>query len=120
MGVKKLQNDDVTTPGLEIDEDGILRYHGRFSNADIPEEIKVLIYLPRKNYWTEIFVKEFRPKLFHAALSSTLSQIRNRYWMPQGRTTVRNAIYNCKICRRNQGCPFKIPKMSLLASRKVE
>ena len=41
---------DVITLGLEIDENDILRCHGRFNNADIPEEIKVPIYLPRKNY----------------------------------------------------------------------
>ena len=38
MGVKKLQNNNVVTLGLKIDEDGILRSHGRFNNADIPEE----------------------------------------------------------------------------------
>ena len=63
MGVKKLQNDDVITPGLEVDEDGILRYHGRFSNADIPEEIKVPIYLPRKitglKYLSKNFVQNY-------------------------------------------------------------
>ena len=44
MGIKKFQNNDVTTLGLKIDENGILRCHGRFCNADIPEETKV--YLP--------------------------------------------------------------------------
>ena len=66
MGVKKLQNNNVVTLGLKIDEDGILRSHGRFNNADIPEETKVPICLPRKNYWTELLVKEFHQKLFHA------------------------------------------------------
>ena len=76
----------------------MLRCHGRFNNADITEETKVLIYLPRKSYWAELIVKEFHQKLFHAGLSHTLSQIRNRYWMPQGRTIVRNVIQHCEIC----------------------
>ena len=95
--IEKLQN-YVITLGLKIKEDGMLRCHGRFNNADITEETKVLIYLPRKSYWAELIVKEFHQKLFHAGLSHTLSQIRNRYWMPQGRTIVRNVIQHCEIC----------------------
>ena len=44
MGVKMLQNNDVITLGLKIDGGGILRCHGKFNNADIPEETKVRIY----------------------------------------------------------------------------
>ena len=50
MGVRKLQNNDMIALGLKIDEDGILRCHGRFNNADMPEKNKVPIYLPRKKY----------------------------------------------------------------------
>ena len=79
MGVKKLQNNNVITLGLKINEDGILRCHGRFNNTNMPEETKKHIYLPRKSYWTELLVKEFHQKLFHAGSSHTLSQIRNRH-----------------------------------------
>ena len=65
MGVRKLQNNDMIALGLKIDEDGILRCHGRFNNADMPEKTKVPIYLPRKKYWTELLVKKFHQKLFH-------------------------------------------------------
>ena len=53
----------MITLGLKIDEDGILRYHGRFNNADIPEETKIPIYLPRKNYCTELLVKRISSKV---------------------------------------------------------
>ena len=63
MGVKKLQNHDVITLGLKIDEDSILRCHGKFDNADIPEETKKPIYLPRKitglNYLSKNFIKSY-------------------------------------------------------------
>ena len=74
MVIKKLQN-NVITRGLKIDEDGILVCRGRFNNSDMPEETKVPIYLPRKKYWTELLVKVFHQKLFHAGSSHTLSQI---------------------------------------------
>ena len=65
-----------------------------------------------KNGWTELLIKEFHQKLFHAVSSQTLSQIRNRYWIPQGRTIVRKVIHHCDICRKNHGGPFKMPKVS--------
>ena len=58
MGVKKFQN-NVITLRLKIDEDVIVRCHGRFNNEDIPEETKVPIYLIRTNHWTELLAKEF-------------------------------------------------------------
>ena len=76
----------MITLGLKIDEEGILRCHGRFSNADILKETKVTIYSPRKNNRTELLVTEFLQKLFYPGSSYTLSQIRNRYWIPQGGT----------------------------------
>ena len=84
----------MITLGLKIDEDSILRCHGRLNNADIAEEIKVSIYLPEKNYYNELLVKEFHQKLFHAGSSHTLSQIRNIYWIPQGRSIIRSVIYH--------------------------
>ena len=34
MSVKKFQNNDVITLRMKIDEDSILRCHGRFKNQD--------------------------------------------------------------------------------------
>ena len=75
MGIKKLQNNDVITLRLKIDEAGILRCHGRLNNPDILKETKLPIYFPRKNYWTELFVKEFHEEIFHARSSHMLSRI---------------------------------------------
>ena len=109
----------MITLGLKIDEEGILRCHGRLNNADILEESKVPIYLPRKNYYTEILVQEFHQKLFHAGSSHTLSKIRNLYWIPQGRTIVINVICHCGICRKNHGGPFKMPKISPWSAKEL-
>ena len=58
-GAKKLQNNDLITLALKIDKDDILECHWSFNNTDIPEGKKVPIYLPRKNFWTELIVKKF-------------------------------------------------------------
>ena len=79
MGCTKLQNNDVIKLGSKIDEDNKLRCHERFNIADIPKETKAPIYLPRKNYWMELLVKEFYQKLFHSGSSHTLPKTENCY-----------------------------------------
>ena len=45
-------------------------------------------------------------------MSHTLAQLRNEYWIPQGRAEVKKAIHGCGTCKRFQGGPFKLPSMS--------
>ena len=45
----------INTLGLELDKDGIIRCHGRFTNAiNMPEETKKPIYLPKKEHSTTL------------------------------------------------------------------
>lgn len=44
--------------GLQEDEYGILRCHGRYTNADISEEMKCPKLLPRRNFYTELVILE--------------------------------------------------------------
>ena len=100
----------INSLGLQLDEDGIIRCHGRFTNAiNMPEETKKPIYLPRAEHCTTLLIKVFHERLFHAKTSHTLSQIKYIYWIPQGRTTVKPVIYQCGVCRKYNGGPYKIP-----------
>ena len=112
MDVKKLQNNDVITLGLKIDEDGILRYHGRFNNADISEETKIPIYLPRKNYWTELLVKRISSKVISWWII-TYTITNSKPLLDPTRTSYGKkrdmSLWNMQ---KNHGGPFKMPKMS--------
>ena len=67
-----------------IDTDGIIRIHGRMTNADLPEERITPIFLPKKAYFTTLLIKDVHNQNFHAKISHTLAQIRSKYWLPQG------------------------------------
>ena len=97
--------------GLREDEYGILRCHGRFANADISEDMKCPKLLPRKNFFTELVILEIHGRLIHAGISHTLSQLRQEYWIPQGRAEVRRIIHQCVICKRHNGPSFCLPNM---------
>ena len=97
--------------GLQEDEYGILRCHGRYANADISEDMKCPKLLPRKNFFTELMILEIHGRLIHAGNSHTLSQLRQEYWIPQGRAEVRRIIHQCVTSKRHNGPSFCLPNM---------
>ena len=104
-------NGDNNKLNLQADQEGIVRCHGRLFNIDEVDTTNP-IYLPKKSYLTQLIIKDCHERLFHAGASHTLSYIRRTYWIPHGRTEVRSTLLNCRICKRFQEGPFKMPKMS--------
>ena len=88
-------------------------------HAELPPDAVYPILLPKRSYLTSLLVKEYHQKLFHFRVSHTLAQLRDEYWIPQGRAEVKKAIHNCGICKRFQGGPFKLPSMSPWPRKKV-
>ena len=97
--------------GLKVDDDGILRCHGRFANATMNEGTKYPKLLPRYEHFTNLLICEVHQRLIHAGVAHTLSQIREEYWIPQGRVQVKSVISKCLICRRHEGPSFCLPNM---------
>ena len=85
----------------------------------MPEETKKPIYLPKKEHWTTLLIKEFHERLFHAGISHMLSQMRYIYWIPQARATVKAVIYHCGVCRKYNGGPYKMPKLADWPKEKI-
>ena len=89
--------------GLEIDDCGILRCHGRYLNSNLPEEMKYPKLLPRREHFLQVVIQEVHRHLIHAGVSHTLSQIGQEYWVVQGRAEVKKMISHCLICKRHSG-----------------
>jgi len=97
--------------GLKIDDLGILRCYGRFLNATITDSAKHPKLLPRREHLTSLLITEVHQRLIHAGVSHTLAQLREEYWIPQGRAEVRSVLSQCSLCRRLEGPPFRLPCM---------
>ena len=93
------------------DGDGIIRCFGRMKNADIPEVAKFPKLLPRGHHLTKLVVERCHKKMKHTGVSHTLSEVRNEYWIPRGRTEVRKVLTKCQVCVRHEGGPYKLPEM---------
>ena len=56
-----------------------------------------------------MLIREVHEHLIHVGVAHTLSQVREEYWIPQGRVQVKSVLSKCLICRRHEGPSFCLP-----------
>lgn len=83
-----------------IDSSGILRVGGRLTNSDLGFERKHPIILPANCQFVKLQIRYYHLKFLHAGAQFTLSQIREKFWLINGRNQVRKIIRECIICFR--------------------
>jgi len=105
--------------GIKMDEFDILRCHGHYCRTDLPQEAKCPKLLPRGEYYTYLLIQEVHQQLVHVGVSHTLSQIRQEFWIPQGRAEVRKVISKCVVCKRHGGSSFWLPNMPAWLKERV-
>ena len=82
--------------------DGILRVGGRLSNADISEDSKHPVILPRKSHVTTLIIRHAHEQLGHVGRGHVLSRLREKYWIVGATSAVRQVISACVTCRRSK------------------
>ncbi len=91
-------------------EKGIYRCKGRIMISRLPAESVHPIFLPKTSVLTRLIILDTHERLAHAGTAHTLTTIRKRFWIPQGRATVQHVIQrHCVICKRWNAKPFKLP-----------
>lgn len=54
-----------------------------------------------------LIVQSMHKVVMHGGVRETLTQIRQTYWIPQGRQLIKRIISECVTCRKIQGPPFR-------------
>lgn len=87
-----------------IDLNGIIRIGSRILKSELPAAMITPIILPKNHSVTKKIIIYYHEKLFHAGTQLTLTNLRERYWIPQGRSTVNLQLRKCILCHkyRNQ------------------
>lgn len=101
------------------DKNGIIRYGGRFKNTDWSEDKKYTILLPKNIDFTYKVIENCHCNNYHVGISHSLALIRNKYWIPHGRSQVQKLIKKCKECCKYGGGPYKLPSMPDLPLERV-
>ena len=116
---KKKSDNLIVQLGLYMDNSGLIRCQGRLENAEICEGARYPLLLPKCHRYTDLIIQCYHKKAFHTGCAQTLSSIRQKYWIPQGRRVVKCVLKKCTICRRHEGGPYKMPLMPPIPTERV-
>ncbi|XP_062542310.1 uncharacterized protein LOC134210279 [Armigeres subalbatus] len=117
ISVKKTSNLYKLTPML--DKDGVLRMGGRMElSGEISIDKRFPIILPRKHAATEKVIQFYHEKFGHANRETVTNELRQRFWIPNIRATVRKVMNECVWCRVNR-CRPRTPMMAPLPTQRV-
>ena len=99
-------------------DDGLLRVGGRLQRAQLDYDAKHPVILPKKTHVSNLIISHYHQVSGHSGLEHTLSLVRQRYWIINGRASVRRVTNECFSCRRRQAPPMQ-QKMSDLPEDRV-
>ncbi|XP_063976214.1 uncharacterized protein LOC135162054 [Diachasmimorpha longicaudata] len=93
-----------TSPLLQLnpflDSEGLIRVGGRIQRSDLAFNQKHAILLPKNSAATRLIIEWTHRNCLHAGIQSTLYNIRQRFWLLDGKNQVRHVIKKCHRCIR--------------------
>ncbi|XP_048001236.1 uncharacterized protein LOC125238008 isoform X2 [Leguminivora glycinivorella] len=105
--------------GLFVDMDGLLRCKGRMMNTMCSYDTKYPILIPKNSEFTDNLILETHQNYYHVGAPHTLSIIRQKYWIPQGKAKVQRIIRKCQQCIKHGGGPYKLPPTPALPAERA-
>lgn len=79
-------------------EDGLIKTDGRVINHN-------RILLPSNHHVTRLVIRLYHENLGHTGTQNVLAEIRKKYWIVNGHSSVKKVVTSCFTCRRQQGLP---------------
>jgi hypothetical protein len=101
-----------------IDEEGILRVGGRLRRANLSDETKHPVILPKDSRISYMIILDIHKKIGHLGKNSILARLREKYWIIGANTIIKSIVSKCVICRKYQ-VPIMHQKMADLPSDRV-
>ncbi|XP_062541407.1 uncharacterized protein LOC134209436 [Armigeres subalbatus] len=102
-----------------LDAEGVLRMGGRMElSEEMAFDKKFPIILPRKNATTEKVIQFYHEKYGHANRETVTNELRQRFWIPNIRTAVRQTINECFWCKVHR-CRPQVPMMAPLPAQRI-
>ena len=94
---------------LFIDDEGFIRCGGRIHNAPLCQTSRFPYLLPPRHTFTSMVIYSAHVKLFHSGTNSTLTAIRQTFWIPKARQRIKSLLRTCTTWKRHSGKPYPIP-----------
>ena len=88
-----------------LDRDGLLRVGGRIDRAiQLPYDAKHPYIIPKKNHIATLIIRDVHCNtgLHSQGVNAILAEVRQKYWIINGRQEVKDVDKNCFECRRRK------------------
>lgn len=102
-----------------LDDEGILRVHGRIQRAAVPFSMRNPIIVPAKSELDDLLILSAHHLCLHGGPQVTLNVLRRRYWVVKGLQRVKSIIRKCIRCFRARPTN-KSQVMGLLPAPRVQ
>jgi hypothetical protein len=79
---------------------GLLRVGGRISRAPISFDSKHPMVIPKDHHLGRLLIHHYHEGTAHGGQDHVLAKIREKYWILNGKTAIRQALKYCIGCRR--------------------
>ena len=89
---------------LRQDDNFLLRCYGRVQDYHP-------IFIPREHKLVTLIISHHHKKTLHGGVSSTMSSVREKFWIPRLRVLVKKVVYRCNLCKRYRVKPLSPPKL---------
>ena len=100
-------------------EDGLMRVDGRLEHAELPARTRHPIIIAPDHPLTRLIVEDAHLKVHHSGVEHTLSIVRQKFYLPQGRRAIRRTLAKCVKCRILHGIS-RAPIMANLPKERLE
>ena len=94
---------------LFIDDKKLICCGGRIHNAPTSDLSKFPYLLPRHHPVTQMIVMDTHKNLNHGGVSTTVTALRQIFWIPSMRQCVRSLLRRCVPCKKLTGKPYRAP-----------
>ena len=104
---------------LFIDKNGHLGCGARIHNAPVNESTKFPYLLPSKHPFTDLVIQDAHYNQLHAGVNATVTAIRQKFWIPAVRQSVKRVLRCCVTCRKVVGKPYPAPDPAPLPKSRI-
>ena len=102
-------------------DNGLMRVGGRIVDVPVSPDARFPMIVPPNHSVTQLLIASYHQKLAHAGQSHILAQLREKFWIPKGRSLVRKALRLCLKCKKQRAARMEqmmadLPKFRTTAS----
>jgi hypothetical protein len=103
---------------IEVErKEGIMRVKTRLLEKDDTEDFRHPFLLPKDHMLVEELILELHKMHCHAGVQFLMGKLREKYWIPQARRTIRQLLRKCVKCQRFNAKKICLDPASLPESR---